>query len=130
MIDGADERVRILDERLRKARVRHKCAECYRIIEPGESYLTESFVDEGKFNFHKTCAHCQIARQWLSDECGGFIYGSVAEDLQEHAEDSYYGVNVKMLYVGLTRKWRRMDGRMWPVPRVPKTSFDPPRIDH
>lgn len=70
---------------------------------------------------HKTCAHCQRVRDWLTAECSGFVYGSIAEDIHEHAEEGY-GLAVKMMAVGIYRHWKRRDQRMWPIPRMPKLS--------
>jgi hypothetical protein len=130
MIDGCDGRVQIVSEGHRKAKKEHRCHECGRSIPAGEMYLYEAFIYNGDFETHKTCQHCEAVRQWLNDECGGWLYGGVAEDIHEHAEDNHYGMRVKMMSVGLHRQWRRMDGRMWPVPRMPKLSVPPSSPAH
>lgn len=123
MIDACDERVtRINSGEYRVARKEHRCMECRRPIAAGERYHYETFVSDGRFADHKTCAHCMIARAWLSAECGGWAYGMVREDIEEHAEGGGYGFGVKFLAVGMARKWKRKDGRPWPIPRLPKTT--------
>ena len=125
MIDGADGSVTVLHERLQKAVKEHKCEECRRVIEPGEKYTVERYVDiDHNAYSHKTCSHCRIVRQWLQNECGGFLYHGVEEDIREHAEEGHYGVGVKMLAIGMERRWKRRDGRLWPVPRVPQTTHE------
>lgn len=124
MIDDADGRCIVLHETIRKARKEHRCTECRRVIQIGESYLHEGTLWEGKKDTVKTCSHCQVVRQWLSAECGGWIYGGVSEDIQEHAGEGWYGKGVIMLAAGMSRQWRKRSGEMWRVPSVPKTTHD------
>lgn len=122
MIEDADGYCTVLREHHRIARKEHKCTECHRTIGIGESYLSEAPLFDGDVSGWKTCAHCQRVRGWLTAECGGWMWGGIEEDIREHAEDSRYGVGVKLLAVGMDRQWRRRDGRMWPLPRVPQTT--------
>lgn len=86
MIDDADDMVVLLSDSDVVARREHQCSECRGVIAKGETYKRESFIHEG-FNQHKTCRRCLAARQWLIDECSGFVYGAVLEDLAEHFND-------------------------------------------
>lgn len=43
---------------IRKARKHHKCCECYRQIEVGESYEYVSGIWDGVPHIYKTCADC------------------------------------------------------------------------
>ena len=122
MIDNTDGMVTELHSETRKAVKEHKCSECRRLIGKGELYLHEGYVWDGKKHTHKTCRHCQVVRDWLSAECGGWCYGSVEEDIWDHVNDGYYGKAVVMLAVGMRRYWRTKDGRLYRVPSVPKTS--------
>lgn len=124
MIDDADGSVTMLASGERKARTTHKCSECRRTIAVGDTYLSERFVWEGEFHNHKTCAHCLVARRWLSDECGGWCYGAVEDDLREHAQQSYYAVDVKRLAIGMQWRWRAPSGRMLPTPKAPLTTIE------
>lgn len=105
------------------ARVTHKCRECLRTINPGERYVVDRFVHDGRFTAHKVCQHCHAARGWLSDECGGWVYGEVADDILEHARDGY-GWPVKRLAVGIANKWQAPSGRLLPVPAIPLTTME------
>lgn len=119
--DASDERVTVLHERHYTAKKEHTCNECRRVINAGEHYMVERFIHEGEAHTHKTCRHCERVRQWLNDECGGFLYGDIEEDIREHADEGY-GLAVKMMAIGMERNWKRRDGRMWPLPRMPKLS--------
>lgn len=121
MIDYADEGCLVLHDRNQKARKPHKCSECYRAIEVGETYNVQRTVFDGSATTYKTCQHCQVVKSWLSKECGGYLYQGVYEDIAEHASEGY-GIRVKMLEIGMGRKWKRKDGRMWPIPKLPKVT--------
>lgn len=119
MIDDGDGPTTILSEDRRRARVEHRCSECGRTIHPGEVYVADTVVYEGDLSTYKTCAHCDVAREWLTHECRGFIYQCVREDMEDHARSGVYGRDVVRLAAGIRAKWSRRDGRMWPVPSLP-----------
>ncbi|RZA27320.1 MAG: hypothetical protein EOP02_10365 [Proteobacteria bacterium] len=123
MIDDGEGYVTMLGEGQHKARKQHRCAECARHIEPGETYLRERFVFDGKMSDHKTCSHCIVVRSWLQGECGGFLFGAVEEDIREHAYDGYDS-DVIRLAVGMKWKWTTPNGKRLPVPAVPPTTHD------
>jgi len=124
MIDSADSQVRMLFEAKLIARKAHKCRECRRAILPGERYSIERYISEGKFHAHKVCAHCDIVRQWLLDECGGWCYTAIEDDIREHACSGDYRAPVLRLAVGMAWQWRTPRGRLLPVPQVPETTHD------
>ena len=128
MVDSCDGFVVVLNERHRKARKEHKCVECHRVISGGETYLATRVVYEGDFSAYKVCAHCEVVQLWLGKECGGFVHNTLVEDIRDHARESAYGFGVMRLAVGIFNKWQRKDGRLFPVPRMPMTSFDKVRI--
>jgi hypothetical protein len=115
------ESVTLISEGWRTARKEHRCKECGRAIAPGERYLYETFRYDG-FQSHKTCEHCSVVRSWLTAECGGWVYTGVAEDIHEHVAEEIYGPGVRLLSVGIGMKWKRADGRLFPVPRMPPTT--------
>lgn len=115
MTDDA-EQVRHLDRGgFITARREHRCAECARQIDAGEKYHAETFVFDGAITKHKTCEHCMAVRQWLADECGGWVYTAVQEDAADHA--SGYGMDLARAVIGMRWKWRGKSGRLLPVPR-------------
>ena len=125
MIDDGDGAVTMIDDgRYIRARSKHKCKECGRFIEPGESYHREVYKFDGEFSTHKTCAHCMVVRRWLSDECGGWLFGGVEEDAREHVFENrgYYGLDLYRAVVGMQWQWRTPSGRLLPVPMDIKTS--------
>lgn len=111
-VDYCDEMTVVRADEVRKARKPHRCSECSRTIDPGERYRYESLIWDGKYHVQKTCSGCEIGREWLRQECGGWIYGEVHEELREHLDEatvqSHYGL--LRLCVAIRRKWRRFDG--------------------
>lgn len=130
MIDDCDDHVTLMSSGDHTARKQHRCAECGRHILPGEKYHADQFIFEGKFSNHKTCAHCMVARGWLGDECGGWAYGAVEEDLREHVTNHRhairddYGISVARLVIGMQWQWRAPSGRLLPIPVMPLTTHD------
>lgn len=123
MIDDGDGHVTMLSEADPVARKWHRCRECGRKIHPRERYHVDRFMWDGKLDTFKTCAHCMVARTWLRDECGGWLFGCVEEDIRSHAHEGY-PMGVRRLAVGMEWQWRAPSGRLLPVPKMPMTSFD------
>lgn len=114
------ERVEILQNADRKARKRHKCSECYRPILAGETYHYECGICEGSFDTYRTCSHCMVARGWLAENCGGWVYTQVLEEIEEHAEEYpkiAFGLN--RIIVGAKRKWQSFGGGLMAIPKMP-----------
>lgn len=125
MIDDADYTVDVLAKTRPRAKRPHTCAECRRTIDPGETYLRETFLNEDReMVTHKTCAHCEVARNWLSAQCGGWCYGGVEEDVREHCFGHGYTMGLYRIAVGMDWKWRTPRGRLLPVPAVPPTGHE------
>ena len=124
MVDDCDGWVEMIAATRPKARKEHKCAECYRIISAGETYIRERFKFDGEITNHRTCAHCGIARGWLQAECGGYAFGAIEEDIAEHVGNGGYGLGVGRLVVGMRHHWRRRNGALLPLPRTPKTTHE------
>ena len=127
MVDGLDDRASVWNESSQKARKPHKCEECNRVIEVGEVYCRVWAISgDGPFTA-KWCAHCDVAKDWLWENCGGSVISAVQEDIQEHISD-YRGdaicvPRLKRLDVGMSRKWRvargPRKGHLMPIPRLP-----------
>jgi len=127
MADDADLSIP-LSEGQRKARKPHKCFECGRVITIAETYMFATYIDQSRAKTYKTCAHCHVAMQWLGDNCGGWIYGHVWQDIDEHVEE-YRGVYpkvaraLKRLCVWQAHDWRIVygpgAGQMVRVPAMP-----------
>ena len=91
----------------RKARVPHQCGECGRRIVCGERYTYASGVQDGRFWAAKQCAHCAVAANLLVQHCGGFVYGCVCDDLDDHINPpTTWSTRAKRYAVGIRRKWR------------------------
>lgn len=117
---------------VRSARKEHRCSECGRTIETGESYLYVFGVWQGSPNQYKVCRHCNVAKCWLVAECGGFLFEGIEEDIHGHAQE-YGSTTSAALYrivVGMRRKWRRRDGGMMPLPGLPAISAEQGKLDY
>lgn len=112
MIDYA-ERIQVLSERTPIARREHKCGECHRTIAVGEKYENVFGKLGGDNCRYKTCRHCLTARQWLSDQCDGWVYTGVEEDLREHFhEEREMDWKLARLIVNMGRQWRTLKGSL------------------
>ena len=120
MIDGG-ERYDVQRTKWRRARTAHACGECDRQIQPGERYRYDTGLYEGSWNCHCTCEHCSVAMKWLSVNCGGWMFGGVLLDIEEHPpEYPELAFGLLRLVVGMRRGWKRFgDPALMPVERVP-----------
>ena len=50
-----------------KARVQHKCGDCGEAIPPGQHYIWEQFMWEGRWQVLRTCLACQDVFVYLWD---------------------------------------------------------------
>lgn len=117
------ERFAIYESKRRKARKPHHCSECRRQIEAGETYFWGRGLLPGDgWWATKICAHCEVGADWLVNQCGGFSFDMVREEIHEHAQD-YRERGLWRLTVGMDRKWQRFDGAgLMPVPKMPPLS--------
>jgi len=72
-------------EKMVKARKEHKCCECQRAIEPGETYEYSSGMWDGRLDQHKTCSDCVSVRANFC--CDGYLFESLWEGLWEHVSE-------------------------------------------
>lgn len=93
---------------MRKARIEHRCGDCLRSIEPGETYEYFTALYDGYWFEAKTCVHCIEARRWLLDVCGGWLYTEVLDELREHYIESslYASVSLGRLLAAGKRQWK------------------------
>lgn len=110
---------------LRQAKKPHACSECERQILPGEEYEYATGKWEGEMSTFKTCRHCVAARDWLIEQCDGYAYGGVRQDLEDHRDE--YGSLATMallrLIVGMRRRWKCFySSDLMAVPRSTKKS--------
>ena len=122
MIDYAEGHWHVFDSATRIARKPHQCGECQRIIEIGESYeYASGFAPECGWNHFHTCRHCIAVREWLRKVCGGWLYGGVHEDLDEHRRETQYNPRwLNIAVSGMAHKWRAKDGTMRRPMSLPK----------
>ena len=80
-----------LGEARRKARKIHRCTECRQLILPGQQYLEERTLWEGRVEVHKTCGTCENIRDNFFKS--GWLYGEINWALKEHIHESYGDVS-------------------------------------
>ncbi|RLI71035.1 hypothetical protein DRO91_06085 [Candidatus Heimdallarchaeota archaeon] len=68
-----------------KARKKHKCTECHRVIEPGETYERVKGLFDGCWWEHKTCVDCLSIR---NEFFCSWTFESVVEHLNEYINDA------------------------------------------
>jgi hypothetical protein len=128
MIDGADGPCTFWRRVERTARKAHKCAECGRQIQAGEKYLYSASLFEGDFSVDKMCAHCKVAADWLTENCGGYLTCGVGEDIVGHFDEyAYLGacylLGLGRLRVGMSHGWKFQRGahagELRPLPHKP-----------
>ncbi len=110
MVDDC-ERIQVLSTGCPRARKPHKCGECQRTIQPGETYEKTVGVFKGSFDTYVTCEQCCSVRNWLSKVCSGWIYSQVEEEISEHFREGY-GMWLGRAAVAMRRCWRRRDGAL------------------
>lgn len=113
-IDGADpcDVYTVLHPR---ARNRQECEECQRFIQPGEVYLRVKMLYEGHWDEFVACAHCEVAGEWMTTVCGGYLHGGLNEELREHWSEGYASILMGRLILGMRDRWH---GGADPVPDV------------
>ena len=80
-----DNAVMLKDETIKAARKQHKCSECKRTINIGESYQYTVSEFEGMLDTYKTCSDCQsIIKVFF---CNGYGFTAVKRDLWEHINE-------------------------------------------
>lgn len=119
MIDGA-EPCEVYEQTSRRARIEHHCAECARLISPGEQYEVATMLYEGRWDTYKTCRHCIAVREWLVIVCNGFCHHGVQDDLLEHAFEGYNPRFLNIAVGGMRKGWRKPDGTLRREMSLPK----------
>lgn len=96
-----------------RARKRHLCQMCHRVIDPGEVYLHGAGfgIDHTAWSW-KECAHCERVRIMYDIQDGG-----------EYNEDDLYEWSTNTITItelrhaaGYRMKWRTRNGTLLPLP--------------
>jgi hypothetical protein len=118
-VDGYGENS-IQDTDKRTARKPHKCCECDRQIDKGETYYYDTVLYDREWDHYKTCADCYSVRNAFF--CDGWPYGDVWMALTEHLRDMRGEIPESKCMMSLTTKarekvceiiekiWSRLDG--------------------
>lgn len=97
----------VFSDKTVKARKPHKCTECSRTIEPGETYHYAFGVWDGFADSFHTCSHCTEIKQFvrISVPCFCWAYGNMLDDAKEAIQEAYWraGDEVRGLFFGFGR---------------------------
>lgn len=88
------DRAELSSEKKVKARIKHRCCECCKVIEKGELYERVTGKWDGNWGCYQTCSDCSEIRDLFFCE---WIYGRLWEDMREHLG---YGVDVPWSDIG------------------------------
>lgn len=104
-----------------RARKEHTCCECDRMIAVGETYFRATglgYDADGHWETFTMCAHCEWAAKWLLDQCNGYLFHGVQEDLEEHwhEEPLLRSLDLGRRIILMRRRWRDRRGNLIPVP--------------
>lgn len=129
MLDDAEPWTVFDEEKNIRARTEHRCTECRRTIEAGETYRKSRGLMDGRWYTFKTCAHCETIWAWLYAICNGSLFEQVIDDLNEHwiNENELRSPWMGRTLVRAKKGWRRADGSLYPV-TFPKLGRDYPRL--
>lgn len=88
-----------------RARKPKPCDECTRTINVGETYhLLDGLMDD-TWSQWRWCRHCEAAGQWLRTACGGYILGSMLDELDEHWSEGYQSEPFRLLIADMRAGW-------------------------
>jgi len=104
-VDSCDSSAVCYTEKMRVAKKTHKCGECDRQIQPGETYEYVSGMWEDRWNVYKTCKDCLSVREEFF--CEGFYYEMIWEYAGNHIADLDGKISSDCL-VNLTPRARAM----------------------
>lgn len=120
----------------RKARKAHRCGECGRTIEPGETYRYWTWVFDGRADDSRLCAHCDAAidlghvltgcpRQWNwsmlydTDPEIGYLANCASPDEHPTLTD-LQRLELEHTRQAGARGWKGADGQLMATPVVPQ----------
>lgn len=85
-VDSCDDQPAVFNSKDRTARKKHTCCECGGTISCGDLYMHEWGMWDSKWHKYRTCSDCHdIRRSFFS---GGWVYGSMFDDLWDYLLDS------------------------------------------
>jgi hypothetical protein len=100
-----------------KARKPHRCSDCHRRIDPGETYRRGVGFDGTAWTW-KDCAHC-LAALSLYDLAWDGEYN--ADSFATWSTDGAHDLRELRDQAGYRMKWRTRSGRLLPVPQSTDT---------
>jgi len=76
-----------------KARVNHRCTDCYAIIEAGQFYERTASLFDGRWSTYRKCQHCMAFESTMEQHyrgfAGGNAFGCMYEEIRNTLNDLY-----------------------------------------
>lgn len=102
-----------------RARKAHRCDECRRTIEPGETYQRITGKWDGDIATYNRCAHCHaaiVAIEELADKfdwCVCVSLGDARSQLRDFVREERWPntAPIGRVVVAMERRWKRFDGK-------------------
>lgn len=112
------------------ARKRHVCEECFRPIDPGETYQRTAGSWEGDFFTNIACAHCHVFRKYI-DRADDYYNEGYYGGAGEWVANGYFSASdlpgmtwaqrlaLYRMAEHFRDRWRDKAGELRPIPQEP-----------
>lgn len=109
----------LVEEKIKKARKKHRCAECHGNVAVGEPYSRRRFGFEGSVYNEAICVRCDDLIKWatISVPCFCYGFGNLFEDLHSMVEQVSGDVPGFVFEWGrkIVKLKRHNTGLHWPI---------------
>lgn len=99
--------------KVRKARVQHKCDECFHEVLPGEQYHEAKMFYDGSWSRYVTCCRCMELEAWVKAHIPCFnqcrMHGSLLDDVKSTVDDVTMRHDVPGLKFGALRRYHAIE---------------------
>ena len=104
-----DEAADVYVTKVKKARVQHRCEECFNAILPGEQYHEARMLYDGSWERYTTCCRCMALEAWVKAHIPCFnqcrMHGRLLDDVHSTLEDVLLKNDVPGLKFGALRRY-------------------------
>jgi hypothetical protein len=100
----------------RRAKKAHNCCECARSISIGEKYYYVSGKWVDHIGCYKTCSHCKVVQDYLTEQCGGFLHEGTLDDFEDHVP--FGKLSKWRALFNMRRNWTNKKGKLVAIPQI------------
>lgn len=104
-----DEVADVYVAKVRKARVQHKCDECFHAVLPREQYHEARMLYDGRWDTYRTCCRCMALEAWVKAHIPCFnqcrTHGNLLEDVYNTVDDVTMRNDVPGFRFGALRRY-------------------------